>query len=486
MQRKSTQAAVWVGVLAASSLIGWAALKAPSLSCSGSLEPRRLYRDTKDSIAVIRSASQQGSGFVVSHKDGDTYILTNSHVVDENNEVTVKWENRLVDKGYVVGDLGGYGFRNDLALVRVIGKRGKPLRFKGEIPEVGGDIVVIGAPQGLEFSLTKGVVSQMREKGDFVQVDAPVNPGNSGGPLIDKSGCVVGVVTFKKENAEGLTFAISAPIAKKFIKNPILARLDSDEPILQSKKGKFPEKLPKVPKFKNTDNGAGFWVTYFERKTEKDFYPDTLKSLKRENSRFIKGWLRSWEYQKDTVVKDGKWIWVLTRDSKTFEEDQRTKIGNDNPLVYSARSRLSVSGSHYGNTNLVGIDCGEGLIFRPEPWWHEETQFLLHTMYPTNVNEYKPGHSWHKKMGGVFYDDSDLSEGRYKYYLFSEYRKKRYSSQEHEENLAISIGNDRPLVSLYKTFCKKGVIIESAFKLSPKELEISKKTNTEADARSKD
>ena len=57
--------------------------------------------------------------------------------------------------------------------------------------------------------MTRGVVSQIREKGNFVQIDAPVNPGNSGGPIFNYAGCVIGVVTFKAgETTEGLNFGI--------------------------------------------------------------------------------------------------------------------------------------------------------------------------------------------------------------------------------------------------------------------------------------
>ena len=71
-------------------------------------------------------------------------------------------------------------------------------------------MVAIGAPKGLEFSLSRGVVSSLRENDEILQIDAPINPGNSGGPVIDRTGCVVGVVTFKLEDSEGLNFAMAA------------------------------------------------------------------------------------------------------------------------------------------------------------------------------------------------------------------------------------------------------------------------------------
>lgn len=102
--------------------------------------------------------------------------------------------------------------------------RGEPLLLKKQPPAIGEDVVVIGAPKGLEFSLSRGVMSQLREKGDFLQVDAAVNSGNSGGPLFDKTGCVVGVVTFKSKESEGLNFAIAYRPAKHFLDNPAIER----------------------------------------------------------------------------------------------------------------------------------------------------------------------------------------------------------------------------------------------------------------------
>ena len=70
----------------------------------------------------------------------------------------------------------------------VIETEGAVLPVSDDNPNVGTEVIAIGAPSGLEFSVSRGIVSSLREKGNIVQTDAAVNPGNSGGPLRDKKG----------------------------------------------------------------------------------------------------------------------------------------------------------------------------------------------------------------------------------------------------------------------------------------------------------
>lgn len=123
-----------------------------------------------------------------------------------------------------MGDYGAHTLQRDVALVRVDAVRSKPLKLTNKPPQIGTDAVVIGAPKGLDFSLSRGIVSQVRENGDFIQVDAPVNPGNSGGSLFDSEGCMIGVVTFKKEDSEGLNFAIGYKPVSHFLDNIAIER----------------------------------------------------------------------------------------------------------------------------------------------------------------------------------------------------------------------------------------------------------------------
>jgi serine protease Do len=194
----------------------------PAAACTNqNLSPEALFTATKAGVVVVMRDGGTGSGFVVRHQDGKTLLVTNAHVVDTSNDVTVKWADGSQDTAAVVSKAGGESPLSDLALLEVNGLRGKPLNLRLTKPNVGAEVVAIGAPEGLEFSLTRGVVSSLRGDGEILQIDAPINPGNSGGPLIDRTGCVVGVVTFKLEGTEGLNFAIASSAVEHFLTNPL-------------------------------------------------------------------------------------------------------------------------------------------------------------------------------------------------------------------------------------------------------------------------
>jgi serine protease Do len=194
----------------------------PAAACTNqNLSSEALFTETKPGVVVVMRDGGTGSGFVLRHQNGKTLLVTNAHVVEGFNEVTVKWADGSQDSAAVVSNAGGESPLTDLALLEVNAVRGKPLRLKPTKPNVGAEVVAIGAPEGLEFSLTRGVVSSLREDAQILQIDAPINPGNSGGPLIDRTGCVVGVVTFKLEGSEGLNFAISTSTVDSFLANPV-------------------------------------------------------------------------------------------------------------------------------------------------------------------------------------------------------------------------------------------------------------------------
>jgi len=160
----------------------------------------------------------QGSGFIVSH---DGYILTNAHVVDEASEVTVKLTDRREFKAKVVG----VDPLTDVAVLK-IDAHNLPVVHIGR-PEglsVGAWVVAIGSPFGFENSVTAGIVSAKSRtlpndsRVPFIQTDVAVNPGNSGGPLLDLNGNVVGInsqIYSRTGGYMGLSFAIPIDIAMK-------------------------------------------------------------------------------------------------------------------------------------------------------------------------------------------------------------------------------------------------------------------------------
>lgn len=161
----------------------------------------------------------QGSGFIV---DPSGLVITNNHVIDGASEVRVK----LSDGRELMGEVLGRDPKTDLAVVRLQGPgRFKPVQWgDSDRIRVGESVFAVGSPFGLGNSVTAGIVSARgREIGsgpydDFLQVDAAINSGNSGGPLFDAHGRVVGVNTaiFSPSGGNvGIGFAIPARMARQ-------------------------------------------------------------------------------------------------------------------------------------------------------------------------------------------------------------------------------------------------------------------------------
>ena len=188
-----------------------------------------LYQSAKKGIVEVTTPEGTGSGFVIKHSDRNTFILTNSHVVGNFKNVAITWENKEVDGAHVLFDglrVKKYNFKvsadkyisRDLALLVVEGIKGVSLQFKKIEPKIGVDVLAIGSPSGLDYTLTRGIIGGIRDNGRLIQTDTAINPGNSGGPLLDLNGCVVGINTFKFEDTEGINFALSKKAYEEFNK----------------------------------------------------------------------------------------------------------------------------------------------------------------------------------------------------------------------------------------------------------------------------
>ena len=166
-----------------------------------------------------------GSGFIIS---SDGLVLTNAHVVREAKDVTVKLSDRREFSAKVLGS----DTATDIAVLRIDAKDLPVVRLGDpKALEVGDPVLAIGAPYGLEQTATQGIVSAKGRSlpGDavvpFIQTDAAVNPGNSGGPLFDGSGSVVGInaqIYSRSGGFQGLSFAIPIDVALK-VKDQIVA-----------------------------------------------------------------------------------------------------------------------------------------------------------------------------------------------------------------------------------------------------------------------
>ena len=162
----------------------------------------------------------EGSGFFIS---ADGYAVTNNHVVDHAHSVQVTADDGTVYPAKVVGT----DSKTDLALIKVDGNKDFPfVKFAEHAPEVGDWVVAVGNPFGLGGTVTAGIVSARgRDIGagpydDYVQIDAPINKGNSGGPAFDVNGNVIGVNTaiFSPSGGSvGIGFDIPADTAKMIV-----------------------------------------------------------------------------------------------------------------------------------------------------------------------------------------------------------------------------------------------------------------------------
>jgi serine protease Do len=164
----------------------------------------------------------QGSGFFIS---ADGYIVTNNHVVDHATEVTVT----TTDGKTIAAKVIGTDAKTDLALLKVKEGDNYPfVSFATEAPRVGDWVIAVGNPFGLGGTVTAGIVSARgRDIGsgpydDFLQIDAPVNRGNSGGPTFNSEGQVVGVNTaiFSPSGGSvGIGFAIESDVVKSVVQS---------------------------------------------------------------------------------------------------------------------------------------------------------------------------------------------------------------------------------------------------------------------------
>jgi serine protease Do len=161
----------------------------------------------------------QGSGFFISP---DGYAVTNNHVVDKAESVEVKTDDGKTHKAKVIGT----DPRTDLALIKVDDGPFPYVKLSDKTPRIGDWVLAVGNPFGLGGTVTAGIVSARgRDIGanaydDFIQIDAPVNKGNSGGPTFDTEGNVIGVNTaiFSPSGGSvGIAFAIPADTVKSVV-----------------------------------------------------------------------------------------------------------------------------------------------------------------------------------------------------------------------------------------------------------------------------
>lgn len=161
-----------------------------------------------NSVVIVRTDVSQGSGFIIT---SDGYIVTNEHIMKGATKAgIVTYDGQLHQVALV-----GKNAVMDIALLKIDGTYSPLELANSDDVNVGEKVIAIGSPYGLQFSVTEGIVSNIKQLGEngikaYIQTDAPLNPGNSGGPLIDTSGKVIGINNFKIGAGESLGFALES------------------------------------------------------------------------------------------------------------------------------------------------------------------------------------------------------------------------------------------------------------------------------------
>lgn len=168
--------------------------------------------DTVEGVVNVRTDVSGGTGFIL---NSEGYIVTNLHVIQSGHFVQVQtFDGTIYDAVAIGGDPV-----TDIALLKAEGSFEYLELEDSDNIDVGEKVIAIGNPLGLSFTVTEGIVSAIDRVGpnglpNYIQSDVDLNPGNSGGPLINKRGKVIGINNFKVGGAEGLGFALESDVVK--------------------------------------------------------------------------------------------------------------------------------------------------------------------------------------------------------------------------------------------------------------------------------
>ena len=166
-------------------------------------------------VTAISTERSLGTGFIVT---SNGYVVTNQHVIGDSDEIRVS----LYDRTELTAELIYSDELRDLAILKIQGNyEPLPLADSDDL-QVGNKVIAIGNPLGLSFTVTEGIISALNREGpnglrEYIQTDVSLNPGNSGGPLINTKGEVVGINNFKIGNAENIGFALESDAIKSLI-----------------------------------------------------------------------------------------------------------------------------------------------------------------------------------------------------------------------------------------------------------------------------
>jgi len=185
------------------------------LKASASSDFSGIIEKSISGVVTVRTNVAQGTGFIIAD---DGYLVTNAHVLVGRNTVSIITS----EQNIINANLIGYDSNYDIALLKIDGNYNKLELANSDNIQVGEKVIAIGNPLGLQFSVSEGIVSGVHRTGvngkdEYIQTDAALNPGNSGGPLINKQGEVIGINNFKIGSSESLGFALESNYIKQVV-----------------------------------------------------------------------------------------------------------------------------------------------------------------------------------------------------------------------------------------------------------------------------
>ncbi len=375
---------------------GFVGMPFPGLPDAPELEPFRDFFERFGNQYNMGQPQQErevyslGSGFII---DASGYIITNNHVVDDAEEISVTLSDNSKYKAKIIGR----DKKTDLALLKVEAKKDLPFVPLGDSDSmrVGDWVIAIGNPFGLGGSVTQGIISARQRSinsgpfDDFLQTDAPINRGNSGGPLFNTKGEVIGINTAifspgMGGGSVGIGFAIPTSLAK-----PVISQLkdfgrthrgwlgvkiqEVSEEIADSLGMKKPIGALVLEVDKDSPAGkagivAGDVITNFDGKeiTEMRFLPRIVAETKIGKTVSVTYWHKNAEKtgkvtiaemdeQSDDINNGHK---GKNSDSSKKNPDQESVIGlSVSPLTPQLRTRLRIDENQAG---LVIMDVKNG------------------------------------------------------------------------------------------------------------------------------